>query len=220
MEWYKHQHRLINRNNHPVFIDIWDIVLKESAVTTGVVDPINVLNTAYPQNEAAANTFFYGSTGQGGIAGAASMTYVHPDFKIHTSKQFSDIWTKKNHVRVRLMPGEEHIHSVFVTTNFVYDPRYLDASLGLSGIGGITQGTLIRTLGDMVHGNAAATVPTIDGTLVDYIETYRVKISQVDPWRDVFDLMIAPPYDRVGDDRTSVARMELEQPTEDVGLQD
>ena len=222
VEWYKHQHRVINRNNHPVWIDIWDIVLKESAITTGVVDPINILNVAYPQNEAGANTFFYGSTGQGGIAGASNLTYIHPDFKIHVAKQFSDAWTRKKHTRVRLMPGEQHIHSVFVKSNFVYDPNYLDATLGCTNIGGITQGTLIRATGDIVHANITGTnsKPTIDGTLIDYMETYRVKLSQVDPWRDHFDLIISPPYTNAGMDRTSVARMELEVPTEEVGLQE
>lgn len=218
LEWYKHQFKIINRNSHPCWVDLWDIVLKESPTFNNLssVDPVaasGILQTYFPQNEGNGG-FFYGSTGAG--AAADPIVYDHPDFTLRHCKQFSDAWTTKKHTRVRLMPGEEHIHAVFAKPNFVYDNYGIDKMFANSAYGGITQGTLIRAVGDVVHA-ATAGLPTIDGTILDLIEVIKVKISQVDPWRDIFDYNLSPAYPQFNATRDQVKRVELEQPSDAAG---
>lgn len=212
---YDHQFKLQNRNKHPCFIDIWDVSLKESTHTNANSDPEGLLGL-YASNEGSAPYYY----AHGGTL-SASMTYTHPDFKLGYSKEFVDVWTKKHHTRVRLQPGEEHIHTVKAHLQFVYDKYSLDNN-GITEFGGITQGCLFRATGDMVHDTDAVEgtyLPTIDGTYVDIIEVWKVNISQVDPWRDTFHLNISTIYPAAGHGRETVARVELENPTETTGTQ-
>lgn len=212
---YYHQYKLQNRNKHPVYIDIWDIVAKESVSIAANADPLNVLQSYFPLNEGSA-PYLYGTGGP--LLGKPQMTYLHPDFKIGWCKEFVDLWTRKQHKRVRLQPGEEHIHTVTAKPNFIYDPYGLDNNAASVEWGGITQGTLFRQLGDMVHQESGSFYPTIDGTIVDYIDVWKVFLSQVDPWRDVFHLNIAADYPSKDGIRTTVGRIELENPTDTAGI--
>lgn len=209
---YKHQFMYQNRNKHPVWIELWDIVIKEGSGNISNNDPISIITSFVPTNEGYSSTL-----GSMGFTSAEGMTYTHPDFKLSDNKQFHDRWTKKKYTKIRLQPGETHVHSVSATPKFVWDFYGIDSFSGLVEWGGITQGTLMRATGDMVHQEAGDLLPTIDGTNVDVIEVRKVWLRQIDPWRDVFHLNISPTYPSYNAERDTVGRIELENPADTTG---
>lgn len=215
VQHYKHQFMYQNRNKHPVFIELWDIVAKTSAQDPSLIDPFNMLDAFPEDNEGLA-----GAPVTRGFTGAADINIYHPDFKLWTCKQFYDVWQKKHYTRIRLQPGETHVHTVSASPKFVWDFYGIDSITGLQNWQGITQGTLMRAIGDVVHQETGSYLPTIDGTNIDVIEVTKVWLRQVDPWRDVFHYNIGTAYPSDNGARDAVGRVELEDPQDTLGKVD